>query len=206
MIAVHDLTIHAGAFRLEGLSFEVGQGQYVAVMGPTGCGKTTVIECICGLRPLDRGRIVLGGRDVTHLRPAERGIGYVPQDAALFPTMTVYQHLAFALRLRKLSRRVIDQRVWELAGTLGLTPLLARLPARLSGGEAQRVALGRALSLRPAILCLDEPLNALDRDTQDRMCELLQTVTRQSAITTLHFTHEAREAERLADSLLTLGT
>ncbi|MFI5379146.1 MAG: ABC transporter ATP-binding protein [Tepidisphaerales bacterium] len=205
MIAVHDLTIHAGAFHLEGISFEAGQGQYVALMGPTGCGKTTILECICGLRPLDRGRIVLGGRDVTHLRPAERGIGYVPQDAALFPTMTVYQHLAFALRLRKLPRPAIDQRVRELAATLGLTPLLARMPAGLSGGEAQRVALGRALSLRPAILCLDEPLNALDRETQDRMCELLKTVTRQSGITTLHVTHDAREAARLADRLLTLG-
>ncbi len=205
MIAVHDLTIHAGAFHLQGISFEVKAGHYAAIMGPTGCGKTTIIECICGLRPIDRGRIVLCERDVTTLRPAERGIGYVPQDAALFPTMTVYQHLAFALRLRKLPKHVIDQRVRELAETLGLTPLLDRMPLGLSGGEAQRVALGRALSLRPAILCLDEPLNALDHETQDRMCELLKTVTRQSSITTLHVTHDAREAARLADSTISLG-
>ena len=204
MIAVTDLTIHAGAFHLEGISFEATRGQYVALMGPTGCGKTTLIECICGLRPIDRGRIVLGGRDVTRLRPAERGIGYVPQDAALFPTMSVYQHLAFALRLRRLPRPVIDQRVRELAGSLGLTHLLARTPAGLSGGETQRVALGRALSLRPAILCLDEPLNALDRETQEGMCVLLERITRESGITALHVTHDAREAARLADVILAI--
>lgn len=205
MIAVHDLAIHAGAFSLDGISFEASQGQYVALMGSTGCGKTTLLECICGLRTIDRGRIVLGGRDVTRLRPAERGIGYVPQDGALFPTLTVYEHMAFALRLRKLAPQAIDHRVRELANTLGIAPLLARKPAGLSGGEAQRVALGRALSLRPAILCLDEPLNALDRDTQERMCSLLQRITREAGISTLHVTHDTHEAMRLADRLLVLN-
>ncbi len=204
MIAVEDLTIHAGNFRLEGINFEIQPGQYVPLMGATGCGKTTIIECICGLRTVDRGRILLGGRDVTRLRPGERGIGYVPQDGALFPTMTVYEHLAFALRLRKLPRSAIDQRVRELAGTLGIAHLLPRKPAGLSGGEAQRVALGRALSPRPAILCLDEPLNALDRETQQRMCDLLKTVTRESAITTLHVTHDPTGARRRADRILVL--
>jgi molybdate/tungstate transport system ATP-binding protein len=205
MIAVRNLTLHAGAFHLERISFQAEPGQYVALMGATGTGKTTILECICGLRLIDAGRIELAGRDVTRLRPADRGIGYVPQDGALFPTMTVYDHLAFALRLRKVPSPEIDRRVRELAETLGITPLLPRKPMGLSGGEIQRVALGRALSLHPAILCLDEPLNALDRETQDRMCDLLKSITRKSGITTLHVTHDPSEARRLADRTLLLA-
>ena len=113
-------------------------------MGRSGCGKTTLLEAICGLRKIDRGKIILGDRDVTNLPPAERGVGYVPQDRALFPTQSVREQLAFALVLRSLSSSEISRRVEELAELLGLYELLDRLPDKLSGGEAQRVALGRA--------------------------------------------------------------
>ena len=170
-------------------------------MGRTACGKTTILETICGLKPLARGAIRLNGRDATHLKAAERGIGYVPQDGALFSTMTVRQHLSFALEIRKATREAMQARVTELARLLGLERLLDRKPAGLSGGEQQRVALGRALSARPRILCLDEPLRCLDEETHHETCELLEWVCREVAVTTLHVTHSRSEARQLADCL-----
>jgi ABC-type sugar transport system ATPase subunit len=204
MIAVDDLTVRAGTFSLEGISFCVKAGQYAVLMGKTGSGKTTLLEALCGLKPVPRGKVLLDGRDVTRLRPGERGVGYVPQDLALFPTLTVRQHLAFALEVRGADRQEIARRVEELAGLLGLEGLLDRRPANLSGGEAQRVALGRALSFGPAVLLLDEPLGALDDETRDRMIELLRTVHRQTGVTALHVTHSRSEAQTLADRLLLL--
>jgi len=199
MIAVNELCLKAEEFSLQNINFEVPTGSYAVLMGRTACGKTTVLEAICGLKPAVSGAISLHGQDVTNLKPAARGIGFVPQDGALFTTMTVWQHLAFPLTVRRWSRKDIDQRVEELAGMLGLSSLLTRKPHGLSGGERQRTALGRALSYRPGILCLDEPLSALDEETHEETCELLQTVHRQSNVTTLHITHSQVEAGRLAD-------
>jgi ABC-type sugar transport system ATPase subunit len=204
MIAVDDLTVRVGAFALQGVSFTVGAGQYAVLMGKTGSGKTTLLEALCGLKPSTTGKIFLDGRDVTLLRPSERGVGYVPQDLGLFPTLTVRQHLAFALEVRGRGRVQIARRVEELAGLLGLGDLLDRRPGQLSGGEAQRVALGRALSFAPPVLLLDEPLGALDDETRDQMIELLRSVQRQTAVTALHVTHSLSEAKRLADRLLLL--
>jgi ABC-type sugar transport system ATPase subunit len=204
MIAVENLTIRAGSFALEGVSFALGTGQYGVLMGKTGCGKTTLLEGICGLKAVTRGTISLLGRNVTHLPPAERGVGYVPQDRALFPTMTAWQHLAFALVVRRWPAAAIGERVGELAELLGLGRLLDRKPHGLSGGEAQRVALGRALSFRPAVLLLDEPLSALDEETREEMCQLLASVRNHTGVTTLHITHNPGEAERLADRLFLL--
>jgi len=204
VIAVQDLCVQAGAFSLADISFRVAPGHYAVLMGRTGGGKTVLVEAICGLRPIERGRVELKGREVTRLRPAERGIGYVPQDGALFLTMTVHEHLAFALRLRKMPAAAIARRVDELAEMLDLRPLLARWPHGLSGGETQRVALGRALAAQPGILCLDEPLNALDHETHAQMCVLLKRVCRQTGVTTLHVTHSMDEAQRLADRILVL--
>jgi len=204
MITLDDVTVHAGAFTLEGVSFHVPQGGYAALMGRTGSGKTTILEALCGLRPVSRGRILLMNQDVTRLKPAERGLGYVPQDRALFNTMTVWEHLAFALKIRHWSKKEIVDRVEDLAHLLGLTRLLERKPRGLSGGEAQRVALGRALSFRPDILLLDEPLAALDQETKGEMHELLRSIRARTGVTTLHVTHDASEARRLADRLFIL--
>lgn len=199
MIAVRNLCLQAGEFSLRDIDFEVPTGSYAVLMGRTACGKTTVLEAICGLQRAVSGTILLHGQDVTRLKPAARGIGFVPQDGALFTTMTVWQHLAFPLAIRKWRRKDIDQRVEELADLLGLSSLLTRKPQGLSGGERQRTALGRALSYRPGILCLDEPLSALDEQTHEETCELLKTVHRCSDVTTLHITHSQLEAGRLAD-------
>lgn len=204
MIAVEHLTVRVGAFALEDVSFAVPAGQYAVLMGRTGAGKTTLLEALCGLKPIAGGTIRLNERDVTRLKPAERGIGYVPQDRALFQTMTVREHLAFALLIRKAGRGIIEQRVAELARLLGIEHLLERKPPGLSGGEAQRVALGRALSVRPGILCLDEPLNALDDETRQGMQRLLADVQQSTGVTILHVTHNLDEAEQLEDRILVL--
>ena len=168
-------------------------------MGRTGSGKTTILECLIGLRKVSSGKILINDADVTMLNPALRGVGYVPQDGALFSQMSVRDHLAFALLIRRASKKIIKDRVDELASLLGITHLLDRTPPGLSGGEAQRVALGRALSFRPKVLCLDEPLSALDRETREQMCELLHHMRQQTKVTTLHVTHNPEEAETLAD-------
>jgi molybdate/tungstate transport system ATP-binding protein len=204
MIALNNLSISAGGFSLTGIDLVVPQGGYAVLMGKTGIGKTTILEAICGLRRVTRGTIHLMGRDVTDLKPAERGLGYVPQDRALFHTMTVWEHLAFALRIRRWPETEIEQRVAELTKLLGLEHLLNRKPPGLSGGEAQRVALGRALSFRPPVLLLDEPLAALDQETRGDMHELLQSLRKEAELTTLHVTHDQGEAQRLADHLLVL--
>lgn len=204
MIRVEQLTVRAGAFLISNLNFEVPGSQYAVLMGRTGSGKTTILEALCGLKPVAAGTITLMDRDVTRLKPAERGIGYVPQDRALFQTMTVREHLAFAPSIRKWPEEVIAARVEELANLLSLENLLERRPQGLSGGEAQRVALGRALATRPSILCLDEPLSALDDDTRAEMYALLESVKKRTGVTTLHVTHNLGEADRLADLILVL--
>jgi molybdate/tungstate transport system ATP-binding protein len=204
MIAVDHLTLRVGGFALEDVGFDVPTGQYAVLMGRTGAGKTTLLEALCGLKAVASGTIQLNGRDVTRLKPAERGIGYVPQDRALFQTMTVREHLAFALTIQKASGQVIQQSVAELSRLLGIEHLLNRRPPGLSGGEAQRVALGRALAARPGVLCLDEPLSALDDETRQEMYELLEQVQKSTNVTILHVTHNRDEAERLADRIFLL--
>jgi molybdate/tungstate transport system ATP-binding protein len=202
MIAVEHLSLRVGAFALADINFAVPTGQYAVLMGRTGTGKTTLLEAICGLKTVAGGTIRLNDRDVTRLAPGARGIGYVPQDAALFATMTVREHLAFALAIRRRPQAEVTARVGELAELLGLTRLLGRKPAGLSGGEAQRVALGRALAFRPSILCLDEPLSALDEATKEEMYTLLRSVQRHEPVTALHVTHSREDAERLATVIL----
>lgn len=204
MIELRNLGWRAGEFALNNLNCTFPSDAYSVLMGKTGCGKTTVVELICGLRDPDAGRILIDGRDVTALAPGQRGIGYVPQDGALFPTMTVRQQIGFALRIRSRPAEEIGAVVARLADELGVAHLLDRRPAGLSGGERQRVALGRALASEPRVLLLDEPLSALDEDTRDEMAVLLKRSQREHGVTALHITHSSREAEQLADWVVRL--
>jgi ABC-type sugar transport system ATPase subunit len=205
MIELQNVHLRAGDFTLSDVSFKVDSGRYAVLMGRTGRGKTTILEAICGLRRIERGRIWIHGNDVTDWPPADREIGYVPQDLALFPTLTVAQHLEFALKLRRLPSTQIAERTGELADVLGITHLLSRSVQGLSGGESQRVALGRALSFQPWVLLLDEPLSALDEATRHEMQALLQKVKQSSGVTTLHVTHSVEEAVALADQRIELS-
>ncbi len=202
MIRVEELGIHQCDFTLRGVTFEVPDGACHVLMGRSGSGKTTLLESVCGLRPLRRGTIVVNGRDVTSLKPAERGIGYVPQDGALFQTMSVRENIGFALRIRRQAESVIDARTRELASLLGLNRLLDRGTARLSGGEVQRVALGRALAYHPGVLCLDEPFAALDDETRAETHALMGQVRQATGCTVLLVTHSLPDAEKLGDRIL----
>jgi ABC-type sugar transport system ATPase subunit len=204
MIELQNVTVRAGQFSLQSISFCVRAGEHAVLMGQTGRGKTTILETICGLRNAAGGRVLIHGRDMTDWSPGDRCIGYVPQDLALFPTLSVREHLEFALKLRRVSAVAVKDRVDELASVLGIASLMPRSVRALSGGEAQRVALGRALSFRPQVLLLDEPFSALDELTRSEMHTLLQTVTRRNQITTLHVTHSSLEAAALADRRLVL--
>ena len=204
MIELKNVFLKAGSFTLNDISIEIPSGSYAILMGRTGCGKTSLLEAIIGLKSVSSGTILLCGEDVTHIRPSGRGVGYVPQDRALFPTMTIREHLAFALEIRHENTESISERVHYLAEELGISHLLDRKPQGLSGGEAQRVALGRALSFRPEILCLDEPLSAVDEAMRDDLCELLKRVQRETQTTVLHVTHNLSEAEKIADEIYIL--
>ncbi|MBP3958154.1 ABC transporter ATP-binding protein [Gemmata sp. G18] len=199
MIDIQNLSIRQGTFALKGVALTVPQTQYAVLMGKSGCGKTTVLESIAGLRKPQTGTIVLAGRDVTHLRPAARHIGYVPQDGVLFSTMTVRDNIGFALAVRGDAAADVAKRVAELAERLEVAHLLDRFPYFLSGGEKHRVALGRALASRPPVLLLDEPLASLDDDTRDHLVSVLARVRDTREVTVLHVTHNRTEAERLAD-------
>lgn len=205
MIEFDQISIRQGSFRLENISFRLPEKAYTVLMGKTGCGKTTLLEILCGLRRPHRGTVKIFGEDVASVQPGARQIGYVPQDRALFPHLTVRENLAFALRLRRWSKAAVAERVDELAGHLGVADLLDRWPDRLSGGESQRVALGRALAPRPRILCLDEPLSALDEDTRDEIVALLKDLHLSEAPAILHITHSSADARELATCRLDLA-
>jgi len=204
MICLDDVSLNAGAFRLKGIHLLIPTGDYGVLMGKTGAGKTSILEAIIGFTSLTAGSITLSGRDVTRENPALRGIGYLPQDGALFSTMTVEENLAFALRVRKVEKKRIVARVKDLAELMGIGHLLSRRTHGLSGGERQRVALGRALAFEPSILCLDEPLSALDSETREQILQLLVTIHKMKGVTTLHVTHDLGEAATLADRLFRL--
>ncbi|MCA9179818.1 MAG: ABC transporter ATP-binding protein [Planctomycetales bacterium] len=199
MIELAGIDMQLGRFSLRDVSLSVADGKYAVLMGRTGCGKTSLLEAICGLRRVSGGAIRIAGVDMTHWSPADRGIGYVPQDLALFPTLTVAEHLQFALRLRRWTHSAIESRTAELASVLGIEHLLGRRVQALSGGEAQRTALGRAISFQPQVLLLDEPLSALDDQTRQEMFHLLRTVKQATGVSTLHVTHNQQEADELAD-------
>jgi ABC-type sugar transport system ATPase subunit len=198
MIQLEQLTWKvSGRTILESMSVAIPANTYAVLMGPTGCGKTTLLEILCGLRRPTAGRVLLDGVDVTDLEPRERGIGYVPQDLALFPGLRVREQIGFAPKLRGVPAIELKQQVDRLAEQFGILPLLDRLPDMLSGGEKQRVALARALAARPRLLLLDEPLSALDESMRAEAVALLQRVQQEHALTVLHVTHSRSEAAAL---------
>jgi molybdate/tungstate transport system ATP-binding protein len=204
LIEITNLAVRQGKFAIAGISLAVPTGSYGVLMGKSGCGKTTILEALAGLRRVEDGTIALAGRDVTYLRPMDRAIGYVPQDGALFTTMTVRDNIAFALEVRGDARAAIEKRALELAGWLEVAHLLDRKPYFLSGGEKQRVALGRALASHPPVLLLDEPLSSLDDDTRDTLIELLARLRSTREVTVLHVTHNRSEADRLGEIVFRL--
>jgi len=199
MIRAEELCFRIGTFALQHVDIEVAAGQYFILLGPPGSGKTVFLECLCGLKRAGSGKILIDGRDVTHLEPRTRGIGYVPQDYALFPHLSVEQNIGFGLRARWYQRQDIATKVTEIADLLGIGHLMPRRIKGLSGGERQRVALARALVLRPKVLLLDEPVCALDEVTRQDICAQLLRIQRRLGLTTIHVSHNLEEAFSVAD-------
>ena len=193
MIEIKDLAVTNGTFKLQDINLTVQTGQYTILTGSTGCGKSTLLEAICGLKRLSAGQILIDGQSIHGLPPAARQIGYVPQDAAMFPGMTVEKQIGFALTIRKLDRLVCEERIDELLELLELQELRSRTPFGLSGGEKQRVAIGRALAFQPKLLCLDEPLSAIDTSMLSRMVKRLKSIHAAEGTSILHVTHYPNE-------------
>jgi len=205
MIRIERLSFGVGDFQLRQLSLEVAQGQYFVLLGPPGSGKTIFMECLCGLRKVESGRIYIDKGEVTDLEPRARGIGYVPQDHALFPHLSVERNIAFGYRVRGYRGEDVIARVAEIVDLLGMRHLLSRRINGLSGGERQQAALARALVLRPKVLLLDEPVCALDEASRQEICSELQRLQHQLGLTTIHVSHNIEEAFSVADKAGILG-
>jgi molybdate/tungstate transport system ATP-binding protein len=188
-----------GAFALRDISLRIGKGEYWVVLGPSGCGKSVLLQTIAGFHAPSRGHIKIDGTDITGLEPERRKMGLVFQQAALFPHKSVFENIAYGLRARKVSKSDADRRVWELVDRLGLGAIVSRPVPTLSGGEAQRVAVARALAIRPDLLLLDEPMSALDHNTRLELQAELARLHRELGLTTLHVTHSREEAAALGD-------
>jgi len=186
---------------LRGVSLEVRGGEFFAILGPSGCGKTTLLRIIAGFEYPDEGRVYLGDRDVTELPPDKRGTVMVFQNWALWPHMTVYDNIAFGLRLRRVPEHEIRRRVQWVLDLLGLRGLEGRYPGQLSGGQQQRVALARALVVEPEVLLLDEPLSNLDAKLRLRLRGEIKALQRKLGITAIYVTHDQEEAMSLADRI-----
>ncbi|MCD6372249.1 MAG: ATP-binding cassette domain-containing protein [Thermococcus sp.] len=186
-------------FRLREISFEVNEGEHFVILGPSGAGKTVLLEIIAGIIEPDSGRVYLNGWDVTDLPPEKRGLAYVPQNYALFPNMSVYDNIAFGLKVRKVLKAEIERKVREISKVLGIEHLLHRKPKTLSGGEQQRVALARALAVEPPLILLDEPFANLDVQTRSRLIGEMKRWREELGFTALHVTHSFEEAVSLGD-------
>jgi multiple sugar transport system ATP-binding protein len=191
-VAVHDLDL------------DVRDGEFVVLVGPSGCGKSTTLRMIAGLESISAGRLSIGGRVVNSLPPKERDIAMVFQGYALYPHMTVFENMAFALTLRKQPRRDIATRVERAAEILGLTSVLDRRPRQLSGGQRQRVAIGRAIVREPQVFLFDEPLSNLDAQFRLEMRREIAMLHRQLGATTIYVTHDQVEAMTLGDRIVVL--
>jgi molybdate/tungstate transport system ATP-binding protein len=199
MIRIENLNIRLLGFNLLDINLDIGKNEFFILMGPTGAGKTVLLEAIAGLVPLTSGNITLGERDITRLAPERRGISIVYQDYALFPHLTVQDNITYGLHFHHIDKTEAKKVFSRLVEELNLAHLLRRLPTNLSGGEKQRVALARALIVEPKVLLLDEPISALDPSFREEVRKGLKRVHQSSNITFFMVTHDFAEALSLAD-------
>jgi multiple sugar transport system ATP-binding protein len=188
-----------GARAVSGMDLEIGDGEFVVLVGPSGCGKTTALRMLAGLETITEGTIMIGDRVVNHMAPRDRDIAMVFQNYALYPHLKVYDNIAFGLRLRKVSKEKIDERVRHAAEVLGLEDFLDRKPRALSGGQRQRVAMGRAIVREPQAFLMDEPLSNLDAKLRVQMRSEISGLQRDLGVTTVYVTHDQIEAMTMGD-------
>ncbi|MDS9469735.1 ABC transporter ATP-binding protein [Paracoccus sp. MBLB3053] len=202
-VVLQDVAKHYGnSVAVENMSLRIGDGELVALLGPSGCGKTTTLRMIGGFVDATSGQITVGGRDVTHLPPNRRNMGFVFQNYALFPHMTAAQNVAFGLEMRGLNKADTERKVREALARVRLGHLADRLPRQMSGGQQQRVALARALVIEPDVLLLDEPLSNLDAALRHEMKIEIRQLQQSLGLTTVFVTHDQDEAMSTADRMV----
>jgi putative spermidine/putrescine transport system ATP-binding protein len=205
-LEIDDLRKSFGALAVvENFALKVEKGEFVSFLGPSGCGKTTTLRMVAGFEQPSAGAIRIDGRDVTHARPNQRGVGMVFQAYALFPNMTVAENVGFGLKVAKRPAAEIKSRVEEMLDLIKLPKLGDRYPYQLSGGQQQRVALARALAIKPQVLLLDEPLSALDAKIRVSLREEIRAVQRALNITTIYVTHDQEEALSMSDRIVVMN-
>ena len=204
ILEIEDLNVDLGEFKLIDVNLKVKRREYVTIIGPTGSGKSILLETVAGFyRPL-RGRIKIEGRDVTNLPPEKRCVSIVCQDYALFPHMSVFDNIAYGLRKREKDKSVIEREVRKVTEVLGISHLLHRKPETLSGGEQQRVAIARALVVKPKLLLMDEPFSALDVKTRENLRKLVKKAVEEYETTVLQVTHDFDDVFSLADRVVVM--
>jgi ABC-type Fe3+/spermidine/putrescine transport system ATPase subunit len=191
---------------VQGIDLTVGRGEFFTLLGPSGCGKTTILRVVAGIYPADAGRVRLNGADLTGAPMHARNMGLVFQSYALFPHLTVFDNVAFGLRMRKVARPELRERVEQALDLVRLRDLTRRYPDQLSGGQAQRVSLARALVIRPDLLLLDEPLSNLDARLREEMRTEIRDLHRRLGVTTVLVTHDIEEAFVMSDRIAVLQT
>ena len=205
MLQIQNLSKDMGEFVLRNVTLDIQQGEYLVIIGPTGAGKTILLETIAGIYPPDSGTIILDGKDITGLPPKERNICVVYQDYMLFPHLTVEDNIGFGLVSKKMPKDEIKKRVTDAAKLLSIDQLLHRYPDTLSGGEQQRAAIARAIVMEPVLLLLDEPLSALDGQTREMLRKELRRLHKLFNITIVHVTHNFEEVFALADRVAVMN-
>jgi len=190
---------------IQGISMDIADGEFVVMVGPSGCGKSTLLRMVAGLETITSGEIAIGGRVVNDLEPKDRNIAMVFQNYALYPHMSVYDNMAYGLKIQKRTKADIEDRVQRAAGILELSKLLTRRPRELSGGQRQRVAMGRAIVREPMVFLFDEPLSNLDAKLRVQMRSELQALHQRLMTTTLYVTHDQVEAMTLAQRMLVMN-
>ena len=204
-IELRNVDKHFGAFHvIKNVNLTVADGEFVVFLGQSGCGKTTTLRAIAGLETIDSGEILIGGKPVQMTRPEERDIAFVFQSFALYPHLTVYENMAFPLRAVGQSKAEVDATVRRIAGVLQIQPLLKRRPSALSGGDLQRVAIGRALVRNPKAMLMDEPIGSLDAKLREEMRVELKRLHVAQKATTIYVTHDQIEAMALADRIVVM--
>ncbi len=204
MIAVEGISLTRGDFSFVGVSLQVPESSYTVLMGPSGAGKTLLLESIGGFLQVTGGRILVAGRDVTMLPPEKRGIGFMYQDYSLFPHLTVEENISYGLKMKGISSRERTSMVKTLLSSFSLQTLASRHTGSLSGGEKQRVALARALATRPTALLLDEPFSSLDPETRSSCMDEVKVIQREYGLTILQVSHDRGEAYQLADQVVVM--
>lgn len=205
MISIRNLFVELGEFTLKNASLDVEDGEYMVVVGPSGAGKTVLLESIAGLFPLKQGEIWLRSKEATYLKPEQRQVSIVYQDHALFPHLSVRENIVFGQKMHKATSEQSKKALSAVVDLFGISALLNRKPDTLSGGERQKVALARALCVSPDVLLLDEPLSSLDPKTREEIEGELRHLHCELGITTLHVTHNFEEAVALGDRIAVIG-